>query len=319
MVPKLIAQGSQLTPMPASQHNHPALTLLRQHPLRFARQGAVVATWRTHRGRRLGPYYRLAYREDNRQRSIYLGRQGPLVDQVRRLLGTCQADHRFRCQSRRSRAEFRKRVLLPIKQYLEQAFLLYGHGLYFKGWEIRGIRNFIAWRKLNPFLHDLPHQSPLPDFAQYLAAALEIPPSPSNTARPEQDAGEPTKPSKTEQVSTPALFDTCRDLLSPRSAAQHRSPGRQPGGFGPDALPRARAARRHKPQQNHSLFPLPESWGGGRRSTHNKPTPPPTHPKLEFRHFVDQNRPQPQTTAPQLPRAPPHQPAAQALIRVARP
>ena len=142
---------------------HPALQLLQNEPLRFTRQGAVVATWRTYRGRRLGPYYRLAYRDGTRQRSIYLGRQSPLVDEVRRLLGHCQADHRFRCRARRSRAEFRRRVLDPVKKYMQEAFLRYGHGLYFKGWEIRGIRKFLAWKKLTASLPELPQPPAMPD------------------------------------------------------------------------------------------------------------------------------------------------------------
>ena len=44
------------------------------HGARFAHQGAVVASWQTYRGRRLGPYYWLAFRDSGRQRSIYLGR-----------------------------------------------------------------------------------------------------------------------------------------------------------------------------------------------------------------------------------------------------
>ena len=42
-------------------------------------QGAVVATWRTQRGRTSGPFYRLAYRQGGRQRSIYLGRSALLA------------------------------------------------------------------------------------------------------------------------------------------------------------------------------------------------------------------------------------------------
>ncbi|MHB1038659.1 MAG: hypothetical protein ACYC0Y_28885, partial [Pirellulales bacterium] len=51
----------------------------------FARQGFVVATWRTRGGARFGPYYQLAYREAGRQRAIYLGRSAELADQVRAL------------------------------------------------------------------------------------------------------------------------------------------------------------------------------------------------------------------------------------------
>ncbi len=49
----------------------------------LSRQGAVVASWRVERGLRMGPYFRLAFREAGRQASIYLGacealgREGP--------------------------------------------------------------------------------------------------------------------------------------------------------------------------------------------------------------------------------------------------
>src|SRR5512140_1978910 len=56
----------------------------------FARQGFVVATWRTRGGVRFGPYYQLAYREAGRQRAIYLGRSAELADQVRTLLAELQ-------------------------------------------------------------------------------------------------------------------------------------------------------------------------------------------------------------------------------------
>ena len=69
------------------QKSHKALTLLREAPTRFACQGTVTTSWRTYRGRRLGPYYRLAWRENGRQRSIYLGRQGRLEP------GMSAADH----------------------------------------------------------------------------------------------------------------------------------------------------------------------------------------------------------------------------------
>ncbi len=39
----------------------------------FSRQGTVIATWRDYHGRKLGPYYRLAWRDSGRQCSLYLG------------------------------------------------------------------------------------------------------------------------------------------------------------------------------------------------------------------------------------------------------
>ncbi|MHB9047466.1 MAG: hypothetical protein ACYC35_16120 [Pirellulales bacterium] len=61
----------------------------------FARQGFVVATWRTRGGARFGPYYQLAYREAGRQRAIYLGRSAELADQVRALLAELQQPLRY--------------------------------------------------------------------------------------------------------------------------------------------------------------------------------------------------------------------------------
>ncbi len=120
--------------------DHKALTLLSNHPDRFAAQGTVVETWRTCRGRRLGPYYRLAWRENRRQRSVYLGRQGALVKEVRRLLQEAQASRRIRREHRRRAALFREQVSRPIRQYIKEMFRLFGNGLYIKGSEIRGIR-----------------------------------------------------------------------------------------------------------------------------------------------------------------------------------
>ena len=79
-------------------YDHTSVRLLTRRPTRFARQGPGAATWRTSRGRRLGPYYRLAWRDRGRQRSIYLGRPVTLV-----VTAACEGDARtgtFHCQSR---------------------------------------------------------------------------------------------------------------------------------------------------------------------------------------------------------------------------
>ena len=60
----------------------------------FSRQGVVVATWREYEGRRLGPYYRLAWREEGRQRSLYLGCSTWVVEKVRELLAGLQRELR---------------------------------------------------------------------------------------------------------------------------------------------------------------------------------------------------------------------------------
>jgi hypothetical protein len=59
-------------------------------PSLFAKGGSVVAGWRRRGPARFGPYYRLAYRDQNRQRSIYLGRSAGLVAKVGQLLRQAQ-------------------------------------------------------------------------------------------------------------------------------------------------------------------------------------------------------------------------------------
>jgi hypothetical protein len=95
----------------------------------FARQGSVVATWRTRGCRRCGPYYRVAYREAGRQKSLYLGPSAPLADQVRGLLAELQQPLRYgrlldrlaaqaRASLRQANAEL-NRVLGSIGYYLK--------------------------------------------------------------------------------------------------------------------------------------------------------------------------------------------------------
>lgn len=58
----------------ADQRRAVVRRFIREHEAILASQGSVTTTWRWLRGRRRGPYYRLAYRDEiGRQRSIYLG------------------------------------------------------------------------------------------------------------------------------------------------------------------------------------------------------------------------------------------------------
>ena len=77
------------------------------HRLLFATQGTVVSGWRTYRGRRLGPYFRVAYRDGGRQRSIYLGRCMELARRVRELLARLQRNNRRRRLFARLKAQVR--------------------------------------------------------------------------------------------------------------------------------------------------------------------------------------------------------------------
>ena len=121
----------------ADKRPHRALMLIQAQPGLFLRQGAVVATWRNTGTRRIGPYYRLDYHEGRRLRSIYLGRDGPLVEAVRRALAAVQAPW----QSQRLDRRLRRRTLASLrchKGLLDRR--LRALGLHLKGFEVRGWR-----------------------------------------------------------------------------------------------------------------------------------------------------------------------------------
>ncbi len=88
-------------------------------------------------GRKLGPYYRLAWREEGRQRSRYLGCSTWVVEKVRELLARVQQALRQGRQLRRlertARAAMRWSKGLLRKE-------LGRLGLWLKGFEVRGGR-----------------------------------------------------------------------------------------------------------------------------------------------------------------------------------
>ncbi len=103
----------------------------------FTRRGSVVASYRTKNGRRFGPYYRLAYVDNGRQRSRYLGRASRLVQRIRNLLARLQKPRNDRREE--SRADLgRKANLLRAKRHWQQT--LHAYGLYSRGWSVRGLR-----------------------------------------------------------------------------------------------------------------------------------------------------------------------------------
>jgi hypothetical protein len=96
--------------------------------------GTVVASWRSCGGQRLGPYYRLAYCEEGRRRSIYLGRSEELAAQVRALLAHFQAAEIQRRDWRRLR---RTSKVALRQQRLAWAQKLAEYGFCVKGYEVR--------------------------------------------------------------------------------------------------------------------------------------------------------------------------------------
>jgi len=110
---------------------------VRLHEELFRRQGAVVESWRSYRGRRLGPYYRLVYRGGRRNLAIYLGRSPELAEKVRALLDHFQNPIRQRRAWRRMRAGLWAEVR---KQKAAWAKELAARGLALQEFEVRGWR-----------------------------------------------------------------------------------------------------------------------------------------------------------------------------------
>ena len=119
------------------QNRHAVWALLAAHPETFRRQGTVLVSWRRHQGRKLGPYFRLAYRLEGRQRALYLGSSAELAAQVREALQVLRAprqQHRaWQGQWKKERAALRRH-----KRWWDAE--LRKLGLYLKGYEVRGYR-----------------------------------------------------------------------------------------------------------------------------------------------------------------------------------
>lgn len=105
------------------------------HKALFTARGSVVAGWRTYRGRLHGPYYRVAFSDGTRQRSLYLGASPELAGQLRRLLDGLQGPLRQRRGFQRLKRQLRA-ALRRQKALLNDE--LNRKGLYLKGFEFRG-------------------------------------------------------------------------------------------------------------------------------------------------------------------------------------
>ena len=124
-------------PQSDTQQPHCCLTLIAARPELFRRQGSVAEIWRTRGGKRFGPYCRLMYWEQGRRRSVYLGRPGPLVEQVRRALAKVQAPRRRDRMYRRLRRDSMAALRLEKARL---GAILQAYGLRMQGFEVRGWR-----------------------------------------------------------------------------------------------------------------------------------------------------------------------------------
>jgi hypothetical protein len=103
----------------------------------FCRQGSVVGSLRKYRGRRLGPFFFLRWREGRWQRSLYLGRSVEVADEVKRLLSELQAEGRRKRQWSRLKQQARDYVRACKRCWRRDLARM---RLKLKGSEIRGWR-----------------------------------------------------------------------------------------------------------------------------------------------------------------------------------
>jgi hypothetical protein len=116
-----------------------------RHSAALSRQGAVVAGWRWRAGRRMGPYFRLDLRHECRKPSLYLGREGPFVANIRARLAQLQDRHRHEqlfARAHRVIGRGRKEARAKLASELEK------FGLRLQGSEVRGFRSSERWRDL---------------------------------------------------------------------------------------------------------------------------------------------------------------------------
>jgi hypothetical protein len=118
-----------------AQRTDQTLALIDSQPQVFARQGAVVETWRTRGGRRFGPYFELRYREDGYQKRVYLGADGEAAQRVREHLTQRHEPTQQWRQYRQVRREILKSLRTWKAHFREQLRPL---GLSIKGNEFRG-------------------------------------------------------------------------------------------------------------------------------------------------------------------------------------
>jgi hypothetical protein len=112
----------------------------------FAREGFITSNYRNIAGRKFGPYFRLAYRnEHNRQLSIYLGRNKRLVHRVQSLLDKLKTPLLHRRESNRIYATLLAGLRLHKNRWKSD---LAARGLYLKGFAARGWRNMPAAGKM---------------------------------------------------------------------------------------------------------------------------------------------------------------------------
>ena len=128
------------------QHPLRALQYIEEHREQFVRQGCVVASHRKVGERINGPYFRLAFRGEGQQHSIYIGRDPQAAEAVRTALNQLHALRRRQLLFDKWERDARRTLRLAK---IQADFHIRPLGLRFHGFEIRG------WRR-NPVFSAIP-------------------------------------------------------------------------------------------------------------------------------------------------------------------
>ena len=101
--------------------------------------GAVVSSWRTYKGQRLGPYFRLAYRVAGQQKSLFIGADAEMAEKVRSYLGGLQKKQNERIALDRARRAAAQQFAASLEQLDVQ---LAAAGLRRRGSQVIGWREW---------------------------------------------------------------------------------------------------------------------------------------------------------------------------------
>ena len=115
---------------------------IEEHAEQLARQGTVVAMYRHRGGHIVGPYHRLTFRLETVQRSVYLGTNVELIQEVRNVLEELQKPYRERRALMRLKKALRT-ALTECRADLQQDLARWGlrlQGYEIRGWHTRGPR-----------------------------------------------------------------------------------------------------------------------------------------------------------------------------------
>jgi hypothetical protein len=113
------------------------LRFLAEHGGLFAAQGSVQESYRLYQGRKLGPFFRLSFREAGKQRSWYIGRDRAFAAEIEKELQKLQAPRLFVRQVQRCLAHCRRDLRVARQEWRRR---LEKYGLRLQGNEVRGWR-----------------------------------------------------------------------------------------------------------------------------------------------------------------------------------